>query len=157
MGEIKKLHTSDRKRIVQLYDYEYQKLFELAKMTDQEVYDLADKMYREKGPASIKIQVAIGDNRHYNYDRFHDIMIDVDSYVASSEIYKFSLSNSEARKIKTFVDNKVLQYMQAKFGENINKLNYLERDIRSFSNLRKSFLIITVLGWIIAGILLILA
>lgn len=130
-------------RIVQLREDEYKKLCEFAKMSKSEIEKKAQKMYEEKGMYGIELSIKCGRTEYSDTIKFY-----VDSYV--KDWHSFPLSKDEKEKVSRFVDNRVFEMMEDKFGTQINNLNYYENRKKILERRHSIFVGVTILGWLCA-------
>lgn len=130
-------------RIVQLTESEYKKLDESAKMNDAEIEKRAQKMYEEKGTYGIDLSIKCGRTEYSDTIKFY-----VDSRV--KDLHSFHLSKDEKEKVSRYVDNRVFEMMEDKFGNQINNLNYYENRKRILERRHSIFVGVTILGWLCA-------
>lgn len=130
-------------KIVQLTESEYKKLDESAKMNDAEIEKRAQKMYEEKGTYGIDLSIKCGRTEYSDTIKFY-----VDSRV--KDLHSFHLSKDEKEKVSRYVDNRVFEMMEDKFGTQINNLNYYENRKRILERRHSIFVGVTILGWLCA-------
>lgn len=130
-------------RIVQLREDEYKKLCELAKMSESEIEKKAQELYKEKGMYGIELNINCGRSEYSDTIKFY-----VGSYM--KDWHSFPLTEDAKKKVSRFVDNRVFEMMVDKFGTQINNLNYYENRKRILERRHSIFVGVTILGWLCA-------
>lgn len=130
-------------RIVQLREDEYKKLCESAKMSDAEIEKRAQTLYKEKGVYGIELSIKCGRTEYSDTIKFY-----VDSYV--KDWHSFPLSEDEKKKVSRFVENRVFEMMEDKFGKQIFELNHYENKKKILERRNSMFVGVTILGWLCA-------
>ena len=130
-------------RIVQLREGEYKTLCELAKMSESEIEKKAQKMYEEKGMYGIELNINCGRSEYSDTIKFY-----VGSYV--KDWHSFPLTEDEKKKVSRFVDNRVFEMMEDKFGKQIFELNHYENKKKILERRNSMFVGLTILGWLCA-------
>jgi len=137
-------------KIIQLKETEYNKLNELATLTEEEINARALKMYQERGTFAI----------HLKLDCLQDVR-DEFTFKASAYIGnwdgKYPLKEEDKRNIVTFVERRALKMMQKWFGRQIGNINYFNRRIKALRDWKMKFIGLTILGWLAAVALTIIA
>ena len=130
-------------RIVQLREDEYKKLCELAKMSESEIEKRAQTLYKEKGVYGIELSIKCGRTEYSDTIKFY-----VGSYV--KDWHSFPLTEDEKKKVSRFVDNRVFEMMEDKFGKQIFELNHYENKKKILERRNSMFVGLTILGWLCA-------
>lgn len=139
-------------KIIQLSEYDYDKLVEKAKMTESKIKEEAYRIYKEKGMVSLNLSLGFRDR----YGEEDEITLYASAYVSEFKNDKFPLSYEDKQRLIDFTEKRILKYMQKRFGKNISRANYLIKDIEKQKNMRKTFIGLTVIGWVVAATLLII-
>ena len=134
-------------KIVQLSSYRYDALFEKANLNDTIIKKMAKEEYEKKGMAKLQINLAFRGSPNEYSDR--GIELDVRAYTLSDES-GFELTRESVKQLSVFAKCRTAEYMEDRFGRSIGKINYLNEEIRQFKRVRNTFMIVTVLGWLLA-------
>lgn len=140
-------------RIVQLSEYDYNKLQEKIKSNDTKIRDLAEKYYQERGVFRIDIRTGLQDK--YNGDTVYY------TYVFSNEngLYKndkFSpiITEKGRRKIERILSDACTETFENKFGDAIKFRNRYANALRRFAVTRWIAYTIAFSGWGVAAALI---
>lgn len=128
-------------KIIQLKEYEYNKLIEASILNESEIKRLADRMYKKNRINEMQITVLV--------DSEDGTLV----LKPKSNIYgngKYSLTFTEKRQIIDFTEKWALKFMKYKFGESIDKVNFLRKDILKFKRMKRKWFTAAIIGWIIA-------
>ena len=130
-------------KIVQLTDGEYKTLCELAKMSESEIEKRAQTLYNEKGVYGIELSINCGRSEYSDTIKFY-----VSSY--AKDWHSFPLTEDGKKKVSRFVDNRVSEMMEDKFGKQIFELNHYENKKKILERRNSMFVGLTILGWLCA-------
>lgn len=134
-------------RIVQLTEFEYDKLSEQAQYNQNKIEQIAEELYKEKGIYSIKLTI----------DTYNDIegfiKFRIYSYINERDA-NYKLSFDDSKKIISTFDEVALKMMQRKFGKLVDNINLHNQNVDKFekwkSDFRFKFIGFTMFGWLAA-------
>lgn len=144
-------------RIVQLSEYEYNRLQEKAELNDTKIHDLAEKYYQERGVFRIDVRTGFQDK--YSGDTVYN------THVFSTEngLYKNDLYKNEAfspiitekgrRKIERILSDACTETFENKFGDAVKFKNRYADALKRFAITRWIAYTIAFSGWGVAAIL----
>jgi hypothetical protein len=141
--------------IVQLSQKEYEELSKQASYNKNQIEELAEKMYREKGTFEIKINMEIEEN-----DWEGHTTVCLDSYIRDYDRYgkyKYEIPYSEKKQISEFVNNQLTKKFERNFGKQIHNRNLYKDKILEFQTLKNKFICLAVFGWLAALALVLIA
>ena len=129
-------------KIVQLGEYEYNKLSDLAKLNESQIEERALKLYKEKGVAEVDITVKVGrDKEYYSTQRFN-----CSAFVWYKD-GKFSIQGKLRDRLSELIKKQVLREVSDTYGEPINIMNKYSREIYDLQTVRFIIWTIAVSGW----------
>ena len=133
-------------RIVQLSEYEYNRLQEKAVLNDTKIRDLAEKYYQERGVFRIDIRVGLQDK--YNGDTVYY----TDVFSCENGLYKndgFSpiITEKGRGKIERILSDACTKTFEDKFGNAIEFKNRYADALRRFAITRWIAYTIAFSGW----------
>lgn len=129
-------------KIVQLREYEYNKLSDLAKLNESQIEERALKLYKEKGVAEVDITVKVGrDKEYYSTQRFN-----CSAFVWYKD-GKFSIQGKLRDRLSELIKKQVLREVSDTYGEPINIMNKYSREIHDLQTVRFIIWTIAVSGW----------
>lgn len=135
-------------KIIQLKQNEYNDLFEKANLNEQEIAKKAEDLYQQKGTYGIKLQL---DFEKSNYS--DKVAFKSNSWVKDWD-NTFPLSQEDKRKIVEFVARRADQFMEKRYGRQVYSINFYKDAIQELNNLRKTYNTVTILGWGVAVIMI---
>lgn len=141
-----------KEKIVQLSDYEYNQLYNKANLNEQQIQELAEKFYQERGV--FKIEIKMGIQEKYNGDV--EYYTSVFSYENGVDYLNHTLVPEKwRRKIERMIENNCKETFRREFGDAIKfKENYVDA-LERFILLRRIFYAIAFSGWGVAAALLV--
>ena len=141
-------------KIVQLSEYEYNRLQEKAELTDTKVRDLAEKYYQERGVFRIDIRTGFQDK--YNGDTvFYTNVFSHENGLYKNDEFNPIITEKGRRKIERILADACHETFESKFGDAIEFKNRYSDALRRFTITRWIAYTIAFSGWGIAAILLI--
>ena len=141
-------------KIVQLSEYEYNRLQEKAELTDTKVRDLAEKYYQERGVFRIDIRIGLQDK--YNGDTvYYTNVFSHENGLYKNDEFNPIITEKGRRKIERILADACMETFENKFGDAIKFKNSYAKALESFSIARWIAYTIAFSGWGIAAILLI--
>ena len=137
-------------RIVQLNEYEYNKLNEKATLNDSQIKELAEKYYRERGIFRIDItqQLKDFDGCYRNYDVY--------SFCTENGLYKQDefkpiISEKDRKRINSLAEKIVREQYEKKYGPTDEFLKEVDKEIKLFRFAKYILYGIALSGWGLAG------
>lgn len=128
------------KKIVQLDDYEYKKLADLAKLNEQGILEKALSLWKEQGVAEIKIKIDSGN------DWEHSFWIKCDTYFWYKDD-KFQVPFDIRQRFIKIIQSNLDHILEEKYGEPVKMVNKLNKRICEISRLRIILYGIAASGW----------
>lgn len=128
-------------KIVQLSEYEYNKLSDLAKINESQIEDRALKLYKEKGIAGLKITVKM-DKDEYSYEHHFDC-----STFIWYKDEKFFISEKLRRRLEEHINERVLDTIVENYGEPIKWLDRFSKERRDLRLVKYIIWTIAISGW----------
>ena len=129
-------------KIVQLGEYEYNKLSDLAKLNESQIEERALKLYKEKGVAEVDITVKVGrDKEYYSTQRFN-----CSAFVWYKD-GKFSIQGKLRDRLNELIKKQVLREVSDTYGEPIDIMNKYSREIHDLQTVRFIIWTIAASGW----------
>lgn len=129
-------------KIIQLSNYEYDKLAELASLNKQQIEDKAISMYKEKGVASVNIKIEVGRDNEYSYNY---------NFNCYTSIWykdeKFFISEKLRGGLSKYIKERVLDEVMEKYGEPISLMNRYSKSNHQLEIVRFILWTIAVSGW----------
>ncbi|WP_459187265.1 hypothetical protein ACGE0T_14130 [Parabacteroides sp. APC149_11_2_Y6] len=129
-------------KIIQLSNYEYDRLAELASLNKQQIEDKAIAMYKEKGVASVNIKIEAGRNNEYSYT--HNFNCFTSVWYKDD---KFFISEKLRDGLSKYIKERVLDEVMEKYGEPIYLINKYSKQKRELQIVRFILWTIAVSGW----------
>lgn len=112
------------KKIVQLDEYEYNKLAELAKLNEEQINQKAADLWEKKGVAEIEINIETG------HDTRHVFRIDCRPYIKyRSE--RFFIPDKLRERFRKIVKSELNNSVEQKFGKAVDMINICNNKIDS--------------------------
>jgi len=145
-------------QIIQLSKREYDKLVDMANKNIDEIDKKALEIYEKRGVLGLDIKIEIRSEGFY-YDGSETFKFIPNSFIKD---YIFGdenlnpycrLSYEESKKINEFVNYKLEEMFERRFGKSINNINNINAIRNRLSNTIYIFKIITILGWLLAVVL----
>lgn len=137
-------------RIVQLNEYEYNKLNEKAALNDSQIKELAEKYYQERGifRIDIKQQLKDFDGCYRNYDVY--------SFCTENGLYKQDefkpiISEKDRKRINSLAEKIVREQYEKKYGPTDEFLKEVDKEIKLFRFTKYILYGIALSGWGLAG------
>lgn len=141
-------------RIVQLSEYEYNKLQEKVELNDTKIRDLAEKYYQERGVFRIDIRVGLQDK--YNGDTvFYTNVFSHENGLYKNDKFKPIITEKGRRKIDRILSDACMETFERKFGDAIEFKNRYADALRRFTITRWIAYTIAFSGWGVVAVLLI--
>ena len=134
------------RKIVQLDEYDYNKLADLAKLNEKEIEKHAIDLWKEKGVAEITIKIDTG--RDYNdYCR-----IDCSTYLFQKDNRLYIPENVRERFRKIVKEN-VMWDIEERFGDLKGAINKFNREAKWIGYTKFVLYMIALSGWAVAAVL----
>ena len=129
-------------KIVQLSEYEYNKLSDLAKLNESQIEDRALKLYKDKGVAKIDRTVNVGrDNEYYSTQHFN-----CSAFVWYKDD-KLYIQEKLRDRLGKLIKKCVLNEVSDKYGEPIDLMNKYSKEIHDLQIARFILWTIALSGW----------
>ena len=137
-------------RIVQLNEYEYNKLNEKATLNDSQIKELAEKYYRERGIFRIDItqQLKDFDDCYRSYD-VYSFCTENGRY--KEDEFKPIISQKDRKRINALAEKIVREQYEKKYGPTDAFLKEANKEIKLFRIIKYVLYGIALSGWGLAG------
>ena len=134
------------RKIVQLDEYDYNKLADLAKLNEKEIEKHAIGLWKEKGVAEITIKIDTG--RDYNdYCR-----IDCSTYLFYKD-NRFYIPENVRERFRKIVKENVMWDIEERFGDLKGAINKFNREAKWIGYTKFVLYMIALSGWAVAAVL----
>ena len=134
------------RKIVQLDEYDYNKLADLAKLNEKEIEKLAIDLWKEKGVAEITIKIDTG--RDYNdYCR-----IDCSTYLFYKD-NRFYIPENVRERFRKIVKENVMWDIEERLGDLKGAINKFNREAKWIGYTKFVLYMIALSGWAVAAVL----
>lgn len=134
------------RKIVQLDEYDYNKLADLAKLNEKEIEKHAIDLWKEKGVAEITIEIDTG--RDYNdYCR-----IDCSTYLFYKD-NRFYIPENVRERFRKIVKENVMWDIEERFGDLKGAINKFNREAKWIGYTKFVLYMIALSGWAVAAVL----
>ena len=134
------------RKIVQLDEYDYNKLADLAKLNEKEIEKHAIDLWKEKGVAEITIKRDTG--RDYNdYCR-----IDCSTYLFYKD-NRFYIPENVRERFRKIVKENVMWDIEERFGDLKGAINKFNREAKWIGYTKFVLYMIALSGWAVAAVL----
>lgn len=141
-----------KEKIVQLSEYDYNRLQEKAELNDTKIHDLAEKYYQERGVFRIDIKVGLQDK--YNGDTvYYTHVFSTENGLYKNEAFNPIITEKGRRKIEKILSDACTESFENKFGDAIKFKNRYADALRRFAITRWIAYTIAFSGWGVAAIL----
>lgn len=128
-------------KIVQLSEFEYNKLSALAKLNESQIEEKALDMYKTKGVAGLKITVKM-DTDEYGCEHHFDC-----STFVWYKDDKFFIPEELRGRLEEYINRRVLDVIADKYGEPIKWYNRFSKELRDLSLVKYIIWTIAISGW----------
>lgn len=128
------------RKIVQLEQYEYDKLAELAKLNESQIEKRAIEIWEEKGVAKINISIDAGTD----YD--DTFSINCKTYMLYKDD-KFQIPSELRNRFAKIVKEEIMWNIEERFGVLIKAINHYKRKESSLNHAKYSLWGIAASGW----------
>lgn len=137
-------------RIVQLTEYEYNKLNEKASLNDSQIKELAEKYYQERGVFEINItqQVKDFDDCYRTYDVYSFCS---ENGLNKQDEFKPIISQKDRKRINALAEKIVREQYEKKYGPTDAFLKEANKEIKLFRIIKYVLYGIALSGWGVAG------
>ncbi len=136
-------------RIVQLSEYEYNRLQEKAELNDTKIRDLAEKYYQERGV--FRIDIRVGVQEKYNGDTvFYNNVFSHENGLYKNDEFSHIITEKGRRKIERILSDACTETFENNFGDAIKFRNNYAKALKSFSIARWISYAIAFSGWGVA-------
>jgi hypothetical protein len=129
-------------KIVQLKDWEYQRLIKKADLKEDEIKDLSEKMYQEKGTFRLDLRFNFKDD--YDWSGGFKVIGDI------KDEKSFDIPLSAKKRIIDHAENRFLEYLEKKFNREFGDIYTLRKELKRVRRERMIMHSFTVLGWLMA-------
>lgn len=128
------------RKIVQLEQYEYDELTEIAKLNETQIEKRAMELWEGKGVAEIKIKIDMGTDYDDTYS------IDCKAYLWYND-EKFQIPDDLRNRFAEIVKKDVMWNIEKKFGDLVKAINVFKRKTASLNHAKYSLWGIAASGW----------
>ena len=135
-------------KIVQLKDYEYNELYEKAKLNEQQIEEKALSLWKEKGVAEIHITVST----IKNYKDEYYIKCFASLWYKDG---KFQIQEDVRSRFEKIIESAVQNRAEEEFGDLVNTRNILNKRLHDVSRLKVILYAIAASGWAVASMMFI--
>lgn len=135
------------RKIVQIDEYEYDKLTELAKLNEKQISQRAIELWEKEGVAEIRFTLDTGE------DYFNTFTLDCKSSVFYKN-EKFQIQSELRNRFRKIIDDEVMYRIEEKFGGLVKVVNRYNKKIDSLDKLRLILWEIAASGWALAAVIL---
>lgn len=143
-----------KEKIVQLSEYEYNKLQEKAESNDTKIRDLAEKYYQGRGVFRIDIRMGLQDK--YNGDTvYYTHVFSHENGLYKNDEFSPIITEKGRRKIERILSDACTETFENKFGDAIKFKNSYAEALEKFSLTRWIAYAIAFSGWGVAAALII--
>ena len=140
-------------RIVQLSEYEYNKLQEKVELNDTKIRDLAEKYYQERGVFRIDIRTELQDK--YNGDTvYYTHVFSHENGLYKNDEFSPIITEKGRRKIERILSDACAETFENKFGDAVKFKNRYVDVLRRFTVTRWIAYTIAFSGWGVAAALI---
>lgn len=134
------------RKIVQLDEYEYNKLADLAKLNEEQIEERAIKLWKEKGVAEITIRIDCGRDYDDNY------CIDC----STSFFYKdnkFYIPENIRERFRKIIKEDIMWNIEERFGDLKGAINNFNRKAKQIGYIKFILYMMALSGWAVATVL----
>lgn len=128
------------RNIVQLDQYEYDKMVELAKLNESQIEKRATELWQEKGVAEVTIKVDAGTD----YDDTYSIDCSTSMFYKDS---KFNIPYELRERISKIIREDVMWNVEKKFGCLVKAINVFKRKSEDIDRAKYILWGIAASGW----------
>lgn len=133
------------RKIVQLDEYEYSKLADLAKLNEKEIEKRAIDLWKGKGVAEITINIDTGDYNDYCH-------INCSTYFFYKDD-RFYIPENVRERIRKIVKENVMWNIEERFGDLKGAINKFNREAKWIGYTKFIFYMMALSGWAVAAVL----
>lgn len=137
------------RKIVQIDEYEYGKLTELAKLNEQQISKRAIELWEEEGVAEIRFTLYAGK------DSFDTFTLDCKSFIFYKN-GKFVIQKELRNRFKKIIDDEVMYRIEEKFGGLVKTINLYNKKIDYLDHSKLILWGIAASGWAVAAVVLLM-
>lgn len=131
----------------------FDRLNEQANLSQKLLYRKAKEIWDKEGKVELTIRIYLKSERKdiegYGEYRF-------DNYCYLSEKGKFIIPNKMKERMKEIIEDNTLHIMKQSFGENLAHINNIIRLERQYERLIKRYKVMTLTGWLLALLIVIM-
>lgn len=139
-------------KIIQLQEYEYNRLCDLAHLNEELINTKAEELYKQKGTCAISLII----KSNLVEDDGDKLLLTADSYVHECDD-NYTLSDEAHERLEAIVSQKAVDIMRRRYGVQIDDYNSLQRKMKRVSTLYRVLTISTIVISLLLIILAILA
>jgi hypothetical protein len=133
---------------------EYDSLLATAQLTNEEIEKKAEELWQEKGSYGLDVTLRFDKEKGGIGSDYQDTFVfNPYSYVkdwTDNDKSCFPLTNEEKKKFNKFICNMLKKFMKKEWGEQIDDINYIQKQISDYKKERKLYQAITYTGWTVA-------
>lgn len=128
-------------KIVQLSEYEYNKLSALAKLNESQIEEKALDMYKTKGVAKLEVVIKM-DTDEYGFEHYFDC-----STFIWYKDEKFFISEDLRGRLGEYINERVFDVIAEKYGEPVKWFNRFSKELHDLSLVKYIIWTIAISGW----------
>lgn len=134
------------KKIVQLDEYEYNEISELAKLNEEQIEERAIDLWKAKGVAEITIRIDVGKD--------YDENCRIDCYISFFyEDGRFYIPENIRERFRRIIKENVMWNIKEQFGDLKEAINNFNQKAKWISNTKFIFYMMALSGWAVATVL----
>lgn len=141
-------------KIIQLEEREYNQLFDKASLNENQIRELAEQYYRDRGVFRIDIKTEVAGN-YTGYLNYKTFSFTTENGLYCQNAFAPIISERGRRKIESIMEKLAKETLQHKFGDVIGVRNHYQALVNKFAMLRWICYTIAISGWTVATILII--
>lgn len=138
-----------KERIVQLSEYDYQKLYDKANLNEEKIKELVEEYYKERGVFSIDITQNLT-NRYGNYTTHKVHTMCFEKGNGKTEPLKPLISEKDRRRISSLLDEVVSEKFKEKYGDVLEFEKKLNSEMNIFYWMKYILYGLAFSGWGVA-------
>jgi len=138
------------KKIIQLEEYEYNKLQEMADLNEQKMPEMIMQKLSNN-------QLTMELRTYIDEDRLECIDFRVYSFFTNYYDKEIKVFPEDMQGVSDFLNEVMMKKFQRKFGKQITDRNFYAGKLREVETFRKKFILFSSIGWITAATLFIVA
>lgn len=134
-------------RIVQLRESEYEELTKTAGLKKKQIAEQAQKLWKEKGAATIDITIHTASDSYYTH-----------SFDCKAQVWykneRFFIPLELRERLSKFLKEEIAWEVGRRYGEPMKLINHYNKKVASQDKWFRMAWLVAVSGWVVAAILL---